>query len=159
MNRTEPPYWERLTLEEMNPAQWEALCDGCGLCCLHKLEDDDTGEVYFTRVACRYLNCNTCECTVYDKRRQWAPQCVKLTPKMAREAAWLPNTCAYRRLAEGKKLSTWHPLVSGDRNLLPFSGMSARNRCIPEDALAETPLVEYLLSEDELRELYGDAYY
>lgn len=157
MSRTDIPFWEQLTLEEMNPAQWEALCDGCGLCCLHKLEDEETGVVYYTRVACRYLNCNTCECTVYDKRRQWSPQCVKITPTIARKSPWLPESCAYRRLAEGQGLLPWHPLVSGRRNPDPFNGLSIKNKCIPEDALDQEPLVEYLLTEDEARELYGNG--
>jgi hypothetical protein len=123
-------FWETIPMEEMTARQWESLCDGCGRCCLEKLEDEDTGEVFYTSVACRFLDIQTCRCTVYGGRATRAPECLFLTPGKAREVAWLPATCAYRLLTEGKKLKWWHPLVSGDPETVHQAGISVRDKII-----------------------------
>jgi uncharacterized cysteine cluster protein YcgN (CxxCxxCC family) len=131
--KAEPePFWRRKTLEEMTRAEWESLCDGCGKCCLHKLEFVDTGELAFTRVACKMLDLKSCQCSDYKHRRDHVPDCVRLTPHKVRTVDWLPSTCAYRLVAEGKDLAWWHPLVSGDPNTVHEAGISVRGRAIRE---------------------------
>ena len=116
----------------MTRAEWESLCDGCGKCCLHKLENADTGDVRFTEVACRLLDPKTCRCTRYAARKRLVPDCLILTAARARRTGWLPRTCAYRLLAEGKELPRWHPLVSGDPKSVHRAGMSVRGRTVAE---------------------------
>ena len=126
------PYWRTKSLEEMTRAEWEALCDGCARCCLIKLEDDDTGEIAYTDIACRLLDIGTCRCTRYRRRLRLVPQCVELTPQEVRKLDWLPSTCAYRLVAEGRDLAWWHPLVSGDPETVHKAGISVRGRVVPE---------------------------
>ena len=126
------PFWQTKTLAEMTAAEWESLCDGCGRCCLHKLRHDDTGELSFTNVACRLLDLHTCRCGNYAKRRRIVPDCVQLTPKSVQDIDWLPPSCAYRRVAEGKGLAWWHPLVSGTPETVHEAGVSVRGRSIGE---------------------------
>jgi uncharacterized cysteine cluster protein YcgN (CxxCxxCC family) len=126
------PFWQSKTLAEMSEAEWESLCDFCGRCCLHKLEDDETGEVHYTDVACKLLDLGACRCSNYEKRREFVDDCVKLTPESA-SLRWLPRSCAYRRLVEGKKLHWWHPLVSGDPATVHKAGISVRGRAVAED--------------------------
>ena len=126
------PYWRTKTLEEMTRAEWEALCDGCARCCLLKLEDEDTGEIAYTDIACRLLDTGTCRCTRYRQRLRLVPECVDLTPEQVRRLGWLPSTCAYRLLAEGRDLAWWHPLVSGDPETVHKAGISVRGRVVPE---------------------------
>lgn len=126
------PFWKRKRLTEMSAREWESLCDGCGKCCLHKLQDDETGKVYYTNVACRLLDCGTCRCTDYDNRKRKVPNCVQLTPDNIDELFWMPQTCAYRLLAEGRDLPDWHPLVTGDPNSTLKAGHSVAGRVIPE---------------------------
>jgi uncharacterized cysteine cluster protein YcgN (CxxCxxCC family) len=116
----------------MSEAEWESLCDSCGRCCLHKLEDEDTKEVHYTEVSCKLLDLGTCRCSNYEKRVDFVDDCVKLTPESAR-LRWLPRSCAYRRLVEGKKLHWWHPLVSGDPETVHSAGISVRGRAIDEN--------------------------
>ncbi len=132
MSDDRPPFWKTLRLEEMSQTQWESLCDGCGLCCLNKLEDEDTGEVVFTRSACKYLDIGACRCTDYGNRQENVPDCVALTPDRLRRLHWLPETCGYRLVAEGHDLAWWHPLISGDPESVHQAGISARGRAIPE---------------------------
>ena len=126
------PFWKSKTLEEMTSEEWESLCDGCGRCCLHKLRDDDTSALAFTNVACRLLDTHSCQCSDYQKRKRRVPDCVSLTPAVVRAIDWLPPSCGYRRLAEGKDLAWWHPLVSGDKNTVHEAGISVRDRVISE---------------------------
>lgn len=140
-----PKFWER-PLPTLNPREWEALCDGCGKCCLNKLEDEDTGEVAFTRVACRLLDGESCRCAQYEIRKQFVPECVVLTPKtIAKVAYWLPNTCAYKLLHEGKPLYDWHPLISGDPESVHAAGMSVRGWTVPEFEVPEEDWEDYIV--------------
>jgi uncharacterized cysteine cluster protein YcgN (CxxCxxCC family) len=126
------PFWRRKKLAEMSPREWESLCDGCGRCCLEKLRDMDTGTLHFTNVACRQLDLRNCRCKDYEHRKELVPDCVQLTPRNIRRFDWLPETCAYRLVAEGKDLAWWHPLVSGDPKTVHQAGISVRRRAIPE---------------------------
>ncbi len=126
-------FWENLSLEEMSEKQWESLCDGCGKCCLHKLEDEETGEVYVCNVACKLLNTETCRCQDYAHRKQFVPDCTVLTPDKIEEFHWLPTSCAYRLLAENKPLPQWHPLISHDPQSVHNAGISIGGRVISED--------------------------
>ncbi len=125
-------FWE-LPIEVLNRAEWEALCDGCGNCCLHKAEDEDTGVIYPTNVACRLLNIETAQCGDYAHRKARVPDCLKLTPKLAKAIEWLPETCAYRLRADGHPLPDWHYLRSGDRDSVHHAGVSVCGRAISED--------------------------
>jgi uncharacterized cysteine cluster protein YcgN (CxxCxxCC family) len=137
----ETPFWKRKPLEELNPAEWESLCDGCGRCCLVKLEDENSGEIHFTNVACKLFNAKTCRCTDYAHRRRRVHDCIKLTPAKVRTLAWLPPSCAYRLIAEGRDLAWWHPLVSGSQATVHEAGVSARGRVnVPEN---EVKLADY----------------
>ena len=124
-------FWETVPLAAMSRAQWEALCDRCGRCCLHKLRDDDD-RIHFTDVACRLLDLDTAGCTDYPRRARKVADCVRLTPSMLDEIDWLPPTCAYRLVSEGKPLADWHPLVSGDSNSVHEAGVSVRGRAVDE---------------------------
>jgi len=125
-------FWEDLPLEQLDRAQWEALCDGCGKCCVHKLEDEDTGELHPTNVACRLLDTRTALCSNYRNRHAFVPDCVRLTPARLRTIDWLPDSCAYRLIDEGRPLPGWHHLVSGDRESIHRAGMSVRGRTVSE---------------------------
>lgn len=126
------PFWERKPLSALTAEEWEALCDGCGKCCLEKLEDGATGEISYTNVACRLLDLTSCRCRRYADRRRWVPNCERLTIQLINEVSWLPSTCAYRLRAEGRPLPSWHYLVSGDRELVHCLGHSVRGRCVTE---------------------------
>jgi uncharacterized cysteine cluster protein YcgN (CxxCxxCC family) len=136
------PFWKK-PLEALNRAEWEQLCDGCGRCCLVKLEDEDTGAIHYTDIACRLLDAGTCRCGDYAGRRRRVPDCVKLTPQTVRTIPWLPPTCAYRLRAEGRDLRWWHPLVSGDPESVHRAGVSVRGRIgaleeeVEEEAIAD----------------------
>ncbi len=139
-------FWETTALADLTQDEWEALCDGCGKCCLHKLEDEDTGELFFTRVACRLLDLPTGRCTRYAERFRWVPDCITLTPAEVRRVNWLPTTCAYRLRAEGQPLPNWHPLRTGDPCSTRQAGMSVCGWAISEhrarrleDHIIETP--------------------
>lgn len=125
-------FWERFRLDELTPAEWEALCDGCGKCCLHKLEDEETGRIYRTNVACRLLDRETARCGNYRARKSLVPDCVQLTPAMVGTLDWLPGSCAYRRIHEGRGLPDWHHLVSGDREAVHHVGASVRGWTVSE---------------------------
>ena len=132
MSTLDPLFWEHKNMESLSRAEWEALCDGCAKCCLHRLEDEDTREIHFTNVACQLLDQESCRCGNYAERSVLVPDCITLTPKILEDPYWLPSTCAYRLLAEGKELSWWHPLVSGDPETVFQSGNSVSGRVICE---------------------------
>jgi uncharacterized cysteine cluster protein YcgN (CxxCxxCC family) len=122
------PFWKQKSLEEMTAAEWESLCDGCGRCCLVKLEDEDSGEIAYTDVGCTLLDGEACRCGDYAQRSERVPDCVRLTPEAVRTLRWLPPTCAYRLVAEGRDLPAWHPLVTGDPDSVHAAGVSVRGR-------------------------------
>ena len=124
-------FWS-LPIEALNRAEWEALCDGCGQCCLHKAEDEDTGDIYPTNVACQLLDIPSARCSDYAHRKARVPDCVRLTPKLALTISWLPETCAYRLRADGLPLPEWHHLVCGDPEAVHRAGVSVRGKAIPE---------------------------
>lgn len=126
-------FWDEKPLEAMTTEEWEALCDGCGKCCLLKLEDEGTGEIYPADVRCKLLDGETCGCSDYPNRQAKVPDCIKLTPEKVREIAWIPKSCAYRRIAEGRGLAWWHPLVSGDPDTVHAAGISVRGRTVAEE--------------------------
>jgi uncharacterized cysteine cluster protein YcgN (CxxCxxCC family) len=132
----EAPFWQRKRLAEMSQAEWESLCDGCGRCCLHKIRWADEkgveGALDHTNVACRLLDLKSCRCRDYDNRRAAVPDCTQLTPTNVPALDWLPPSCAYRRLAEGKGLAWWHPLVSGDPETVHRAGASVQGRAVGE---------------------------
>jgi hypothetical protein len=124
------PFWRKKSLEEMTAAQWESLCDGCGICCLEKLEDAETGVVEYTAVACRHLDTASCRCRIYDRRHELDAGCIRMTAETLKTLHWLPDTCAYRRLAEGRDLPSWHPLVSGNPESVYKAGICIRERVL-----------------------------
>ena len=131
------PFWEDKALRDMTAEEWEALCDGCGRCCLMKLEDEDTGQIYTSDVHCRLLDGESCRCTDYEHRHDRVPDCIRLTPDNIGTLHWIPRSCAYRRLAEGRGLAWWHPLVSGDPETVVAAGISVRGRTLSESKVAQ----------------------
>lgn len=143
-----PRFWETIPLESLTREEWERLCDGCGKCCLNKLEDEDTGVVALTRVACRLLDGDSCRCSQYPIRHQFVPECIVLTPDtLVKNMYWLPQTCAYRLRAEGRPLFDWHPLVSGDAESVHKAGVSVRGITIPEFEVDEDDWEELIIEE------------
>jgi len=144
-----PNFWERVPLKKLTAKEWEALCDGCGKCCLNKLEDADTGEVVFTRIACRLLDDDTCRCANYECRKAIVPECVVLTPRNIGEIAyWMPASCAYRLLWEGKPLCDWHPLISGDAASVHRAGISVQGWTIPEFDVPVEDWEDHVIEEE-----------
>jgi uncharacterized cysteine cluster protein YcgN (CxxCxxCC family) len=123
-------FWKTKPLAAMSPAEWEALCDRCGLCCLEKLEDPQSGDIYLTSIACQFYEITGCQCLIYEHRHRLNPDCVELTPSGLRHLTWLPDSCAYRRLANGQDLPAWHRLVCGDPEAVHESGISVRNKAV-----------------------------
>jgi uncharacterized protein len=138
-------FWIQKSLQEMTQEEFEAVCDGCGKCCLHKLEDEDSGDVFYTKVACRFLDHNTCRCQSYSTRQEKVPDCVVLTPATVAETYWLPDTCAYRLLDQGLPLFDWHPLVSGDPDSVHRAGMSVANKVVAEESVDLDDLEDYVI--------------
>lgn len=139
------PFWQQKHLNELTPEEWELLCDGCGRCCLIKLEDEDTGEIVHTRVACLLLNTRTCRCSQYEQRHEQVPDCVQLTPEGAESLNWLPETCAYRMIARGQDLEWWHPLISGTPDAVHAAGISIRRYAISEKRVKNGNFERFLL--------------
>jgi uncharacterized protein len=139
------PFWETKSLAEMSREEWESLCDGCAKCCLRKLEDANDGEIHYTDVACRLLDTQRCRCKRYAKRLEVVSDCAALTPDTVGKLSWLPGTCAYRLIAEGRPLEWWHPLVSGDRETVHHAGISVRGRATPETHVHEDELEERIV--------------
>jgi len=140
----EKPFWKTKSLLEMSAEEWESLCDGCGRCCLVKLEDEDTGRYYFTDVACHLFDGETCRCSDYENRSSRVPDCVKLDAENVGTLGWLPRTCAYRLIAEGKNLAWWHPLVSGSPETVFAAGISMRDWTISESDVPEPELENHI---------------
>lgn len=141
-------YWRDTPLDRMSGTEWEALCDGCGKCCLVKLEEDD-GQVFYTDVACRLFDAGTCRCGNYPLRETLVPECVILTPATVRRTVeWMPRTCAYRLIAEGKALPEWHYLVCGDREAVHRAGISARGWTVPEYEVPEDELEDHIIDDE-----------
>ncbi|MEE2699293.1 MAG: YcgN family cysteine cluster protein [Pseudomonadota bacterium] len=129
---SQPPFWQTKSLDEMSKTEWESLCDGCGKCCLNKLEDEKNGDVQYTSVACRLLDTELCRCTSYDERKRFVPDCQILNPRLVRKLRWLPSTCAYRLIEEGKDLYWWHPLISNNKESVHKAYASVRGRVVSE---------------------------
>jgi hypothetical protein len=138
-------FWQEKGLGELSAAEWDALCDGCARCCLVKLEDDDTAEVHYTDVACRLLDAGKCQCSDYQRRAELVADCVVLTPDSIGDLTWMPPTCAYRLVAEGKDLYWWHPLVSGDPEAVHTAGVSVRGRIVVEERVSEDALQDHIV--------------
>ncbi|THD72111.1 YcgN family cysteine cluster protein [Thalassobius vesicularis] len=148
MTALRPRFWETIPPEKMTRDEWEALCDGCGKCCLNKLEDEETGVVVLTRVACRLLDDDSCRCSQYPIRHQFVPECIVLKPgNIDDNLYWMPETCAYKLLWTGKRLFDWHPLISGDADSVHRAGVSVQGMTVPEFEIDEDDWEEYIIEE------------
>lgn len=133
--KQQKPFWATKTLKQMSQEEWESLCDGCGRCCLYILHNEETGDVFETDVACKLFDAKRRRCTDYENRSVRVPDCVRLTPQNAEALSWMPETCAYRRLARGQGLPDWHPLITGDRESVVRAGIAVAPDLIPEDEI------------------------
>jgi len=140
-------FWKHKKLSEMTGEEWESLCDGCAKCCIHKLQDVDTNEVFYTNVVCKFLDMHRCRCTDYEHRHELVPTCIQLTPEIIPQLTWLPDTCAYRLVYEGKDLPEWHPLVSGNDYLIHRLGFSVRHKVISERDIDMEHLEDYVIED------------
>ncbi len=142
----DPDFWRYKSLDELSPIEWELLCDGCGKCCLNKLEDDETGEILYTNVACKLFDPQKCQCSNYVNRRKLVPDCHQLTPKKVRGLRWLPHSCAYRLVEQGQELPEWHHLRSGSRQSIHKQGYSVKGRTLREQDVSdlEQHIVDWL---------------
>ncbi len=141
-------FWKEKHLEELSSEEWESLCDGCAKCCLIKFEDEDTGRIFHTNVVCELLDIYHCRCTRYSERSVLVPTCLTLNPELIRDLRWMPETCAYRLLAEGKDLPIWHPLVSGDPRTVHKAGISVRGKVVSGKDVPEEDLPDYVVDDD-----------
>ncbi|MDG1437389.1 MAG: YcgN family cysteine cluster protein [Emcibacteraceae bacterium] len=146
MSESKTHFWKEKSFDDMSNNEWESLCDGCGLCCLHKLEDANTGDISYTNVACRLLDIGSCRCKKYTKRKKLVPDCVILKPEQVSEFKWLPRTCAYRLISEGKELHDWHPLISGSTLTVHKEGISVSDKAISERDAGD--LQDYIIHVD-----------
>lgn len=141
-------FWETVPLGQMTAEEWEALCDGCGKCCLNKIEYSDTSEVFLTRIACRLLEDATCQCGQYENRKQLVPECIVLSPDtIADHAYWMPATCAYRLLWQGRQLPEWHPLLTGDAETTHAAGVSLRGLTVSETEVDDDDWEDHIIEE------------
>ena len=145
MSRTDAPFWKTKSLDEMSPAEWESLCDGCGRCCMVKLEDEDTGAYYLTRLACSLLDIGSCRCSDYTNRKARMADCVTIDPAQVRSLRWLPETCGYRLVEEGRDLHWWHPLVSGSPETVHQAGISVREWARSETGVKPSAMQKYII--------------
>lgn len=150
------PFWRHKRLEQMTVPEWESLCDGCGLCCLIRLEDEDTGEIVPTRVHCKLFDSDRCTCTDYANRKKHVPDCIKLTPHNIDNLPWMPFSCAYRRINEGRELPSWHPLITGDPESVHAAGVSVRGQTVSEAELEHEEDAADYLAYDLLRDKSDD---
>ncbi len=142
-------FWKRKSLTEMTRAEWESLCDGCALCCLHKVQDEDTDEVFYTDIACRLLDLEACRCTDYANRAKEVSECLVLVADKPEEFRWLPASCAYRRLANGQDLPEWHPLITGRQQSVHEAGISIRDFAASENEATEWSILQDLGANEE----------
>ncbi len=142
-------FWKTKTLEQMNPEEWELLCDGCGLCCLVKIEDDDSGQVYNTTVSCRQLDIETCRCSDYQNRLTDVPMCTQLILENLPQLDWLPESCAYKRLYDGNTLPSWHPLITKNKNSVHEAGISAKWFAQSEEYIHPDQIADFVIIPDE----------
>lgn len=152
MSSAEPdvePFWKWKSLAEMTAEEWESLCDGCGRCCMLKLEDEDTEQIYMTRIACKLLDIGKCSCKDYSKRHDKVPDCLRLTVDLVASLTWLPDTCAYRLVQQGDELAWWHPLVSGDPETVHQAGVSVRTWAMTETPTRADQLHRYIVIEED----------
>ncbi len=147
MRDTDRRFWRHKALEDMTDDEWEALCDGCGRCCLVKLEDEDTGDIYLTSVACRLLDPKSCRCRDYENRFAKMPDCVSLSPETVRQVSWLPVTCAYRLVRDGLDLPWWHPLVSGDPQTVHQAGIAVGSWVTSEAKVPAAEIDRYIIAD------------
>ena len=138
-------FWETKSLSEMNTQEWESLCDHCARCCLLKLEDIDSGNIFYTNISCKLLNMDKCQCTRYSERSVLVPDCVTLTANEINKLNWMPNSCAYRLLAEGKPLPAWHPLITGTQDSVVEAGISIRSYASSEEDIDEKDIQDYII--------------
>ena len=143
------PFWKTKSLVDMSAEEWESLCDGCGRCCVHKLEDAESGNIYYTGIACRLLDLNQCRCKSYHNRKQLVPRCAVLDPKNIQQFHWMPSTCAYRLLATGRELEWWHPLVSGTSDTVQAAGISVQGKVVSEQDLDPQELQKHIIFDAE----------
>ena len=156
-SKIEPQFWENKALSALSPNEWEAVCDRCGLCCLEKLEDPEKGEIYITSITCHFFELSKCHCLIYDHRYDLHPDCIELTPDNIGQLNWLPETCAYRLLAQGKRLPAWHYLICGDPQAVHEAGISVRDKAVcgryadPSDrktAIIGPPIIKFRKSPE-----------
>lgn len=141
-------FWEEKSLKEMSNEEWDSLCDGCGRCCVWKFEDEDSGEILYTDIRCRLFNDSTCRCTDYQNRTTLIPDCMDTRTLTNTQYSWLPDTCAYRLLHEGKPLFDWHPLISGDKESVHKAGISVRKKTVCGDNLSEDDIMDHIIDPD-----------
>lgn len=144
------PYWKAKPLSELDQEEWESLCDGCGKCCLLKLEDEDTGEIAYTRLHCKLFDAATCQCSNYVERKKHVPECVILTPEKINELHWMPSTCAYRLVSEGKDLPDWHHLISGSRTTIHKAGKSVLGKTLSEETVFDGDEFDWIVDWDDM---------
>ncbi len=142
------PFWKTTPLDKMDRDQWESLCDGCGKCCLLKLEDEDTGDIAYTRIHCKLLDAGTCQCSDYVNRKSIVEDCVKLTPAGLEEINWMPKSCAYRLIRDGKDLPDWHHLICGDRERIHTEGHSIKGRTVSEETVFDEDQIDWIIDWD-----------